>query len=66
MRARIEQRAFFSNTGLPTFSLTPVWGAHGLPMGFEVWDGPDLVGHIPYDDDFRNVLKEALVSDAAK
>ena len=22
-----------------------------------------LVGHIPYDDDFRNVLKEALVSE---
>lgn len=36
----------------------PVWGAHGLLMGFEVWDGPELVGHIPYDDDLRDVLKE--------
>ena len=58
MHARIEQRAFFANTGLPTFTLTPVWSAHGLLMGFEVWDGPELVGHIPFDDDCREVLKE--------
>jgi hypothetical protein len=28
-------------------------------IGFEVWNGSDLVGYIPYSKEFRNLLFDA-------
>jgi hypothetical protein len=53
---RLVQRTFFEKSGLPTLSIKPAWHEEGFLVGFEVWDGPDLVGYIPYGKEFRNML----------
>jgi hypothetical protein len=53
---RSMQRAFFQQSGLPTLSIRPTWHDGGFLIGFEVWNGSDLVGYIPYSKEFRNLL----------
>jgi hypothetical protein len=57
-RYRLLHRAFFVNSGLPTFDIKPAWHEEGFLVGFEVWDGDDLLGQFPFDDKCRAVLRD--------
>jgi hypothetical protein len=66
-----ERSAFFSNTGLPTFTVKPVWKWNDdivdfALMGFEVWNGKELVGHIPWHMDFRDWFRDYLCMFSAR
>ena len=56
---RVERRASKESTGLRVLRLKPARGAQGGLIGFEAWDGAELVGIILYDDDLRNALEDA-------
>jgi hypothetical protein len=56
---RSMQCAFLESLSMPTLSIKPLWHDEGFLIGFEVWDGLDLVGYIPYGAEFRNVLFDA-------